>query len=504
VANEHGSGLDATRRQGDRIMVVVLWLLCIYSFGLAAWHSTWWEAAFVGGGSALVPTLLAVLAPGSRLTRVMVAVAFMVFSGLTIHQSHGMIEMHFLVFGCLSFLLYYRDWLPIVVAAGVIAVHHFVFDLLHHSGVGVYVFDHRHGLSIVLVHAAFVVFQTVGLVAMSALLRREALDADEVRSIGARLAVIDGVVDLGFRVPDASSRFAKDFNTFMTQVHDAVAAVRRLAGGTTEAAREVSAVAGDLAGGARTQASGIETTAASLAQITATVKQNADSARLASDLAGTARQVAERGGTVVGSAVAAMGEIEGSARRIADIIGTIDEIAFQTNLLALNAAVEAARAGEQGRGFAVVASEVRNLAQRSAQAAREIKGLIQDSVTRVESGAAQVNQSGQALTEIVAAVKRVTDIVADIAAASGEQSTGIAEVNRSVNQMDQVTRDNTARTERLSNTAQGLATEAGRLHDLVGSFRLAERGAASARMAPAPVVAAESRPLPLAEALAGR
>ena len=173
-----------------------------------------------------------------------------------------------------------------------------------------------------------------------------------------------------------------------------------------------------------------------------------------------------------------MKEINQSSRKIADIITTIDEIAFQTNLLALNAAVEAARAGEQGRGFAVVASEVRNLAQRSATAAKEIKGLIQDSVAKVEAGSELVNRSGETLTEIVGSVKRVTDIIAEIAAASQEQTTGIDQVNRAVTQMDQVTQSNAAQTEELSSTAQALAGQAGELQALVGRFKLGDGGGA--------------------------
>jgi len=169
-----------------------------------------------------------------------------------------------------------------------------------------------------------------------------------------------------------------------------------------------------------------------------------------------------------------MSEINQSSTRIADIITTIDEIAFQTNLLALNAAVEAARAGEQGRGFAVVASEVRNLAQRSATAAKEIKGLIQDSVKKVENGTGLVNRSGQTLGEILQSVKRVTDIVAEIAAASQEQATGIEQVNKAAMQMDQVTQANAAQTEEMSSTAQGLSSSAEQLQALVANFRLAE------------------------------
>jgi methyl-accepting chemotaxis protein len=238
--------------------------------------------------------------------------------------------------------------------------------------------------------------------------------------------------------------------------------------------QQLSAASEQLASGAQEQASSQEETSSSLVEVSATVKQNAESAHQARQLAETSREAAEKGGAVVHEAVLAMGEINSSSKRIADIITTIDEIAFQTNLLALNAAVEAARAGEQGRGFAVVASEVRNLAQRSASAAKEIKVLIQDSVRKVEAGSELVNRSGQTLNEIVTSVKRVTDIVAEIAAASQEQATGIEQVSRAMTQMDQVTQTNSAQTEELSSTAEELSSTAEQLQALTSQFQLGD------------------------------
>ena len=240
------------------------------------------------------------------------------------------------------------------------------------------------------------------------------------------------------------------------------------------AAREVASSADEIARGnldlsQRTEetASSLEETASSMEEMTSTVRQNADNAAQANQLAAAARLQAEKGGGVVSEAVAAMQGINAASAKIADIIGVIDEIAFQTNLLALNAAVEAARAGEQGRGFAVVASEVRNLASRSAEAAKEIKTLIQDSTRRVEQGARLVDQSGQTLTEIVASVKKVTDIVSEIAAASAEQAAGIDEVNKAVTSMDEVTQNNAALVEQASAAAQALLDQARSLDDKV-------------------------------------
>jgi methyl-accepting chemotaxis protein len=289
--------------------------------------------------------------------------------------------------------------------------------------------------------------------------------------------IADGEGDLTRRLEGARGDELGDleraFNRFAERMHDLMVRVRESAAGVSQASRELTSASTTISASAQEQASSLEQTAASLEEITATVKQNAENATLASNLATEARRVAEEGGTVVASAVGAMEEINGSSRRIADIITTIDEIAFQTNLLALNAAVEAARAGEQGRGFAVVASEVRNLAQRSAASAKEIKGLIHDSVEKVGSGTTLVNQSGTTLAEIVTAVKRVTEVVAEIARASKEQSTGVEEVNRAVSAMDQATQSNAAQTEELSATAGHLADQARDVLDEVGRFKLA-------------------------------
>jgi len=212
-------------------------------------------------------------------------------------------------------------------------------------------------------------------------------------------------------------------------------------------------------------------------QLTGTVRHSADNARQASQMAQSASETAARGGTVVAQVVQTMGEIQASSRKIADIIGVIDGIAFQTNILALNAAVEAARAGEQGRGFAVVASEVRSLAQRSAQAAREIKALIGESVARVESGGALVQSAGRTMGDVVSQVKRVTDLMGEITAAANEQSQGIAQVGEAVNALDQTTQQNAALVEESAAAAESLRAQALRMSQAVAAFRLEPRQA---------------------------
>ncbi len=262
------------------------------------------------------------------------------------------------------------------------------------------------------------------------------------------------------------------------------------------AAGEIAAGTLDLSARTEEQASSLEETASSMEELSSTVRQNADNARQANQMAVSAASVAGKGGQVVAQVVETMGAIDSSSRKIVDIISTIDGIAFQTNILALNAAVEAARAGEQGRGFAVVASEVRNLAQRSAVAAKEIKSLIDNSVQQVDNGNRLVAEAGETMTEVVDSVRRVTDIMAEIMAATQEQSAGIEQVNDAVGQMDQVTQQNAALVEEASAAAASMDVQAAGLLRVVSVFKLAHADTAARSAAPAPAVARKPAPAP--------
>jgi methyl-accepting chemotaxis protein len=346
-----------------------------------------------------------------------------------------------------------------------------------HFGAGAYFDDidaqFRHTLLGNLAKAGLLALLVIALVWISLRSIRRSIGGEPNFAVAMATRIADGDLgnDDGGKVFAAGSLLA-ELARMRDKLTGIVGEVQHGSQAVSSAAQQIAKGNDDLSQRTQEQASSLEETAASMEEMTSTVKQNAENASFANQLARGAREQAERGGEVAAQAVVAMDEINASSRRIADIVGLIDEIAFQTNLLSLNAAVEAARAGEQGRGFAVVASEVRSLSQRSAAAAKEIKGLINESVQRVQAGSALVDQSGAALTGIVDSVKKVTDIVAEIAAASQEQSAGIDQVNRAVMQMDEVTQQNAALVEEAAAAARAMQEQAQELQRQVKFFRL--------------------------------
>ncbi len=690
-------------RSADRVFLLLALLMGAASLGIASWNGEWLPFLAVTLPSLALLALQLRLVPGTLMARNTVALVLMALVAAMIQQAHGLIEMHFGVFVVLALLLYYRDWIPVAVAAVAIAVHHVAFFWMQSRGLPIRAFAPGSGVGILLLHALYVVVEAGFVIAMALQLRRQvdvlgasptqllavvdaiaegrtpaggalqvglrgtlahgvgrmhqlleerraqeqvllqrndivlrALDASRTGMMIAdrdhvvlyanpallgvlrtqqaalrrgapdfdadalvdgsahalhadpapmralfdglsgphqsELAIGDALVaqtvtpvfgtdgapvafavewhdrtqekrleddiaaivdaaaagDLGQRLAvQAASGFiaslTRGINTLLdatgTAIRDvramlaALAAgdlTRRMEGGyrgdfqamqrdaNLTAARlaevveriracsdTIGTASGGIAGGndalaRRTEqaAASLEETAASMEQLTATVKQNADRARQGDEVAQGASSIAMEGGEVVRRVVSTMDTIESSSRRITDIVTVIDGIAFQTNILALNAAVEAARAGEQGKGFAVVASEVRALAQRSATAAREIKGLIDASVANVGAGSALVKQAGATMDGIVDAVQRMTGIMAEIASASQEQSTGIAQVDRAISQMDDATRQNATLVEDASAAARALAEQAERLAEVVTGFRLPATGAA--------------------------
>jgi methyl-accepting chemotaxis protein len=351
-----------------------------------------------------------------------------------------------------------------------------LFDRLQAGGVGVYCMAQPDFLK-VLVHAGYVVVQTGFEIYMAVLMSQAAASGEEmgriVDHLGAGESLALDVDRLSVHTP-----LAKSLQQSLGRLNAALLSVARSVGNIQTASGEVASGSTDLSQRTEQTASSLQQTASSMEHLTGNVRQSAESASTANQLASSAVASARRGGEVVQQVVANMDEISASSKRIADIIGTIDGIAFQTNILALNAAVEAARAGEQGRGFAVVAGEVRSLAQRSAEAAREIKVLIGASVERVESGSQLVKDAGATMGDIVAGIQRVSDIIGEISAASAEQSGGIGQVNRAITQLDGMTQQNAALVEESAAAAESLREQASQLATVIQAFRLSESAGA--------------------------
>jgi len=455
----------------DRLMLIALGASVLMALAVGSHYNQFATAAVAG------PLLLAAgaavygLARASLTSRLVLAACLMGSVALHIQLARGTVEFHFGVFVTLALLLVYRDWRPIVAAAGLIAVHHLAFDRLQAGGAGVYCLTEANFLQ-VLLHAGYVVAQTGFEIYMALMLRQVANAADELDRLVSHVNAGEQVV-LDVAGLPAGSPAAQALKDALLRLNGALGSVSQSIGNIQTASSEIASGSTDLSHRTEQTASSLQQTASSMAQLTGSVRESADSAATANQLAGSAAESARRGGAVVEQVVANMEDISASSKKIADIIGTIDGIAFQTNILALNAAVEAARAGEQGRGFAVVAGEVRQLAQRSAEAAREIKGLISASVEKVESGAHLVRDAGSTMAEIVASVQRVTDIIGEISARATEQSSGIGQVNQAVLQLDGMTQQNAALVEQSAAAAESLKEQASHLAGVVRVFRLA-------------------------------
>ncbi|HEX8955310.1 MAG TPA: methyl-accepting chemotaxis protein [Burkholderiaceae bacterium] len=347
------------------------------------------------------------------------------------------------------------------------------------------------------VSSALVIFGALmGIVVGAWLIRAISGPIDEAVSVAQKVALGDLTQHIVVESSDETGKLLQALKDMSESLVRIVGEVRSGTETISTASNEIATGNLDLSQRTETQASSLEETASTMEELTSTVRQNAENARQANQLVVSASEHAMRGGTVVGNVVETMGSIKESSRKIVDIIGVIDGIAFQTNILALNAAVEAARAGEQGRGFAVVAAEVRTLAQRSAAAAKEIKALIGDSVEKVEAGSRQVDEAGATMNEIVTSVQHVADIMNEISAASQEQSSGIEQVNRAITQMDEVTQQNAALVEQAAAAAQSMQDQAGNLSMVVSVFKL-DAGALPRTLPP-------KRPAAAAPALAAR
>jgi len=463
---------------GDRIILASITLSALAAVAIGA---SYVDSALAWGVSALllgVSLGIYVVAKASLLSRMVLAFAFMGFVVLHIQLAQGTTMYHFGVFTTLALLLVYLDWRPIVLAAAAIAVHHVAFDRLQAAGWGLYCLT-QPDFGTVIIHALYVVVQTALEVLLAVRIRAIVREGHELETLVGAVdrpqgLVLDAVAQVGVHTPKGQT-----LKSMFERMDAAVATVRQSAGNMEVACAEIASGNQDLSARTESQASALQQTSSAMEELDSTVKQNADNASQANQLAQSASTVATQGGAVVSEVVDTMRGINESARKIHDIISVIDGIAFQTNILALNAAVEAARAGEQGRGFAVVASEVRSLAGRSAKAAKEIKQLITDSVQRVERGSALADQAGATMTEVVASIRRVTDIMGEISAASSEQSRGVGHVGDAVVQLDQSTQQNAALVEQMAAAAASLRGQSQELVQAVSVFQSLHGGPAT-------------------------
>jgi methyl-accepting chemotaxis protein len=470
------SYLASSHRRADRLMLAIVWLLFAMALALSTLHDTLRWALVIGLPAAAIPSVLVRLLPGSRPTRLAMAISLMVFTALHIHQAAGVTEAHFGVFVLLAFLLCYRDYTVILTAAGVIAMHHLSFNYLQELGYGVRCLS-QPGLVTVLVHAGYVIAESSVLCYLCWILRGEALRAFELQAAVDTMAdPATGRIDLRAAKDTARSATGQALQRAIAAMHTTIAGVAQGVVTVETAASDIAAGNHDLSTRSAEQAHVLYETVEAMNQLALTVKRNGDHARQANDMAISASDVAVQGGQVVAQVVETMDAINESSRKVADIIGVIDGIAFQTNILALNAAVEAARAGEQGRGFAVVASEVRNLAQRSAAAAQEIKKLIGDSVARVGAGTAQVGKAGETMTRIVESVEQVTGIIAEISNSSAGQEEHIASTLIALTGMADVTEQNAALVHQAKTAADTLRDQAEELSRAIATFTLGDAG----------------------------
>ncbi|MFO1333996.1 MAG: methyl-accepting chemotaxis protein [Piscinibacter sp.] len=458
-------------RTADLIMLVTLAAFSAAALAIGQYYGSLGLATGVSLALLALGGFTYASAAGTLASRLVLALAVSSSVALHIHLGRGTLEFHFGVFVTLALLLVYRDWRPIVATAAFFAVHHVAFDRMQAAGMGVYCTPEPNFLKIVM-HAAYVVLQTALEIWIALRMAALAKQGDELTALVQEVEA-DGQISLDLAHVGASTGRAVALKQALGRVQQTLLQVRASAGNVNTASDEIATGNHDLSARTEQAASSIQETASAMEQLTATVRNSADSARQANQLAASAAEVAQRGGAVVSQVVSTMDEINHSSKKISDIIGTIDGIAFQTNILALNAAVEAARAGEQGRGFAVVASEVRSLAQRSAEAAKEIKGLIVASVERVEAGSKLVADAGQTMDEIVGSVKRVSDVIGEISTASSEQSDGIGQVGVAITQLDQMTQQNAALVEESTAAAESLRLQAQRLNEALAGFRLA-------------------------------
>jgi len=455
----------------DRLMLAVVWGLCTMCIALSGVNFTWSTALFAGLSLALIPNLVWFIARGTLLSRATFAAAGMGLVTLQIHQVHGMIELHFGVFVLLAILLVYRDWRVIAVGATVIAVLHLLFDYLQIAGTGVYCFV-RPGVGIVLIHAGYVVVESLVLGYLAVVPRRQVVQAEELDWLVTRMRGADGAVDLSQPPHPVQSAAGSQLVASLGRVRGVMTAVLGSADVVAASAREISSDNSDLAHQVHNQLGVLHHAAEALDKIVAGLARRTQRVGETRQIVEAAAGSARTSGETMAHLVTLMSRINASAARVMEINEVIDAIAFQTNILALNAAVEAARAGEHGKGFAVVASEVRSLAQRCAASARDVAQTVGQVVEQMKQGAQLAAHAGVAVTEVIAACDTSRRAMDDIVEAAARQSQDVADVGAAVSGINDLARTQADLMAKHEETARQLDEQADQLFASLRSFAL--------------------------------
>lgn len=465
--------LTAIRRRADRLLLMLAWILWAVCLLLGMVMGQVLTALLVASLLAGLATVSCLLLPGKLATRLLFAFILMAYSALLIQLGNGGTEYHFSVFVLLSALLAWRDWRPLVVGAGVIAVHHLVFNYLQQYGLfGIVVFEMGSGLDMVLLHAVFVVAQTLILVLMALRMAQDARSASEVANLASVINREPGCLTLTEEPRATHSSFAKTFSLTLGTMRSTLMQVSHSVSQLLEDAQTQLQRNASLSERTDNQAQSLAVAASAMEQLAGAAAHTSEKASQARHLALEASQVAQEGGENIHAAMASMVRIRDESLRVNSILELIDGIAFQTNILSLNASVEAARAGEQGKGFAVVAAEVRTLAMRCESAAKDIRQLIATSVESTQQGANQVEQAGRTMQVMIGCIESLLVMVEDFSQMSEQQRASVLQINRSIASIDASVQENIQHVAQTLQVAQQQQKQTGELKTAISVFRL--------------------------------